>query len=182
MAVGETRALLRRNRDPRVGETERLANSFLHESLERSSAASGEHVPEQAEAEIRVADLLARFALEPSSGDRTLEVGVGEPRVRILPVPKRLPDQPAGEPRQATGLSREVRERDRTPANRQPNVIRQVPLHRIGQCDEPLLDHVGENGGREHLGHRADLEDRVRARRRGLLRAESTARDVQVSP
>ena len=44
--------------------------------------------------------------------------------------------------------------------------------HRIVQRDFAALHHVGEDGGREHFGGRADLEDRVVAYGTWVLHGE----------
>jgi hypothetical protein len=70
------------------------------------------------------------------------------------------------ETRQPGGVRGEVGECDRPAAHRQLDACRKVVLHGVVERQQPVLDHAGQQRGGEDLCHRADLEDRVRGRRR----------------
>ncbi len=65
-------------------------------------------------------------------------------------------------PRQPGGVGGEFQQRDLPlPAMGNDESLRQVEPNGVVQLDLPLLDHEGEQQGRDGLAHRADLEERV---------------------
>jgi hypothetical protein len=79
-------------------------------------------------------------------------------------------------------VRREVSERDPPAPHRQLDARRKVVLHGVVERQQPVLDHACQQQGGEDLGHRPDLEDRVRCRRRRADRTRSPRGDAPGLP
>ena len=143
------------------GEPERLADAAADELVVAGARPQREQVPEQADAVVRVAKAPLRGPSRAGARDRRLEPGCVPARVGVVALRGEGTRKLAARQRREPGAVRgEVGEGDLPAPGGHLHPGGQMQRDAVVDPKQPVLRHVGEQRGGEHLGDRADLEHR----------------------